>query len=690
MDDLQYAFQQKEQNERATDIPAPVDEVANEFEELLYARHAEVKTEEDLLFQRGTPIPALFNTFYKFIQNPSSVSVETFKRMVDTDDTVGSGVDFLTTCLAARLGMYQHEDNEISEWVNTALENVEGGFTNVLKELLSATWAGFAVQEVVWGNDEQLGFVPKKMVSLPPSTILFETERTGELTYDGILQYQRNYNPAFASAGVSYLFGFGANILSTDRSFRPDPYAKLGDFPFPLRTANTYSYLSIRIPVAKCVHYAFDAQGKFGNPYGRSLLRRCYKFYVMKDAILQMLSIALDRKGTPLTLVYADPNMTLLDPNKARPGGDNRGHHKVGIRADQAAREAFRQIHNDTTIILPGKKGQVFDTDFVPQTSNANDFLEALRFCNSSILRALLVPTLIFGNGDGTGSFALGQEHAKTFDKILDGMLSGLKHILLQQLIRPMLALNFDRSKWERQGLGDFSKRELSPDEIDKEMTVIEKAVSMGAIDMNDMNDLNKVRDKIGFDARNKPIQQANPLEEVGTQYDPQDPNSPSAIGSAAGQPHPLDDQTSPDVGPEETGYQPGGRGPAATEDSGPPEKGDANPPEKPPIKIPNPARETERAGGLTRFISWLKRFVSMGEIPTGLEKAWDRLLGLSRAIDTNGILPEQALAEFRDLKQYRVSTLLGDSEGDLVPFDRELNLVEGKIKGMRAKNEQM
>jgi hypothetical protein len=683
MDDIKNATKAKEQNERATDIPAPVDEVANEFEELLYARHAEIKDKDDLLWQRGTPIPALFNTFYKFVQNPSSVSVETFKRMVDTDDTVGSGVDFLTTCLAARLGMYQHDDAEISEWVNTALESVEGGFTNVIKELLSATWAGFAVQEVVWANDPALGFIPKKMVSLPPSTILFETERTGELTYDGILQYQRNYNPAFASAGVSYLFGFGANVLSTDRSFRPDPYAKLGDFPFPLRTANTYSYLSIRIPVAKCVHYAFDAQGKFGNPYGRSLLRRCYKYYVMKDAILQMLSVALDRKGTPLTLVYADPNMTLLDPNKTAQGVNQRGQ-KVGIRADLAAREAFRQIHNDTTIILPGKKGQVFDTDFVPQTSNAGDFLEALRFCNQSILRALLIPTLIFGNGDGSGSYSLGQEHAKTFDKILDGMLAGLKHVLLQQLIRPMLALNFEKERWERPGLGDFSKRELSSDEIDKEINVIEKAVNIGAIDMSDMNDLNKVRDKIGFDARDTPIQNPNDIEEAGTQYDPRDPNSPNSSGlpgGSAGQPNPLDDQTTADTGPEQIGYQPGGRG----VDAGPVEKGDANPIEKAPI--PNPARKTEKAGGLKRFLGWMTRFASLEELPTSLDNAMDRALGLSRAIDTNTILPEQAMAEFKDLKDYRVRNLNQDKT--LEPLDRELDLIETKIKTMQAKNEQ-
>lgn len=480
-----------------------------ELEELLYARHAEVKSLNDLQGQRGTPIPALFNQFYKFIQNPSTVSVETFKRMIDTDDTCGSGVDFLTTCLAARLGRYQHKSREITDWVNARLDEIEGGFYNVVKELLGATWSGFMVQEMVWANTDN-GFVVKKMVSLPPSTVLFETERTGELTPDGILQYQRNYNPALMGNGGGYLYGFsssGGNGLG-----RPDPWAKMGDFPFPLRTGNMYSYMSIRIPTMKCLHYAFDAQGKFGNPYGRSLLRRAYKYYVMKDAFLQMLAIALDRKGTPLTVVFADPNVTLADPAKGNTAGAAaRNNAGMGIRADKAAQQAFKNIHNDTTIILPGKKDQVYGLEFVPQDSNTDSFIASIDMCNKAMLRALLVPSLIFGNGDGSGSFALGQEHAKTFDKICDGMNAGVKQVLIQQLVKQMVAYNFPRSAWEKDGLGDFSKREMSQEEISKEMAVFEQAVNIGAIDMNDLNDLNTVRDKMGFEPREQIIIKPEP-----------------------------------------------------------------------------------------------------------------------------------------------------------------------------------
>lgn len=504
----------------------------DEFEEMLYARHVEVESLDDLKEQRGTPIPALFNQFYKFIQNPSAVSVETFKRMIDTDDTLGSGIDFLTTCLAARLGRYTHPNKEITDLVNRALAAVDGGFTNAVKEILSASWAGFFVGEKVFQDVPNIGFIPKKIVPMPPSTLLFETERTGEITEDGILQYQRNFNPYLLGGGVGY---FGANVntgIGPTAGFgsRPDLFAKLGDLPFPIRTANSFNYLSIRIPKAKCIHYAFDAQGKLGNPYGRSLLRRAYKYYVIKDAILQMMTIALDRKGTPLTVVYYDPMAPIMDPNKVKNPNDlgsARDDRKAAIHPGKAAEQAMKNLHNDSVIYIPGKKGEIYTIDTLSQQSNASDFIAALEFCNKSMLRAMLLPALIFG--DGQGGYALGEVHAKTFDKVLDGINAGLEDNLLNQWVKDILSLNFPKSMWEKDGLGSFSKRDLTQDEVQKVMDVFDKGINAGIIDQGDLNDLNKMRDSIGFDEREKPIERLDMNADMGGDDDSNPGETPKA-----------------------------------------------------------------------------------------------------------------------------------------------------------------
>lgn len=480
-------------------------EEQRDLDEMLYARHAEIETLEDLAKQRGTNIPALYNQVYKFIQNPSTVSVETFRRMVDTDETVGAGVDFLTTCLAARMGEYTHPSDEIASWVNDRLDEIDGGWTNSMKEALSACWAGFSVAEKVWANTDN-GFVPKKLVQLPPGTLLFETNRTGELTPDGILQYQRNYNPALFGGGIAYLFGFSGMVPTVSQGQnRPDIYAKLGDYPFPLRSPNIFSYLSIRIPTRKCIHYSWDAQGKFGSPYGKSLLRRAYKHWVLKDSVMQFLAVALDRKGTPLQVWYIDPNATFIDTDKwdGRPINQN---ENIGIRAQSAVKNALKNVHNDSVVFMPGKKGQFVEHDFIQQQSNAQDFIATLNYLDTRIMRALLLPSLVFSSGDGSGSFALGQEHAKTFDKILDGFLGGFKQINIHQLVREMIAYNFPESAWKKDGFGEFGSRELDQDERQKEMDCVEKAVGMGAIDMQDLDDLNRTREIAGFKMRDKII----------------------------------------------------------------------------------------------------------------------------------------------------------------------------------------
>ena len=481
------------------------------MDEELYGRHVEVESLVDLTHQRGTSIPALFNSFYKFIQNPSVISVETFKRMVDTDDTIGSGIEFLVSSLAARLGQYQHPNEEIAKYVNQTLSKIDGGWISAVKSMLSGTWAGFSVSEIQWANTEE-GFVPRKLVTLPPQTILFEVERTGSITKNGILQYQRNFSPMSLANGIG-LFGssqFGYGFTHTGQ---PDPFAKYGDLPYPIRAPNSFSYLSVRIPKQKCIVYSFDGPGKFGNPYGRSLLRRAYKYYVMKDQFLQMLATALDRKGTPLTLVWADPNAPLKDPTKASSvPGEDRGRRGISVSPVAAAQEAFRNIHNDSVIVLPGKKGQVFDVEALSQQSNSSDFIAAIDLCNKSIIRALLIPSLIFSNGDGTGSFSLGQEHAETWEKILDSLLNNFESVLLKELIHPILAYNFEEKHWKEDGMGSFFKRDLTQDERSKEADILDKGITMGAIDMNDLNDLNTVRSKIGMEPRDSLIERVNPL----------------------------------------------------------------------------------------------------------------------------------------------------------------------------------
>jgi hypothetical protein len=247
---------------------------------------------------------------------------------------------------------------------------------------------------------------------------------------------------------------------------------------------------------------------------------------------MQMLAVALDRKGTPLQVWYVDPNAAFIDQDQAPNPGDQTGR-SVGKRAQLAVRDALKKVHNDSVVVMPGKKGQFVDHDFIPQSSNAGDFIDTLNYLDTRILRALLIPALVFSAGDGTGSFALGQEHAKTFDKILDGMLGGFVQTLLRQLVRELIAYNFPKEQWEEHGLGEFSKRELSIEEREKEWTVVDGAINQGVINMNDLTDLNQAREIAGFGPRTEvmPEEVTDDLEDEDEETDDDDgdkePNEP-------------------------------------------------------------------------------------------------------------------------------------------------------------------
>jgi hypothetical protein len=253
----------------------------------------------------------------------------------------------------------------------------------------------------------------------------------------------------------------------------------------------------------------------------------------MKDAILQMLSVALDRKGTPLTVVYYDPNQPLFDAGNGQISGmaaqSARNNPSMAINPAEAAKRAFKNIHNDSVIYLPGKQGEQFNATSLSQQSNASDFLLAADFCNKGIMRGLLIPALLLG--DGSGGYALGDVHSKTFEKVLDGMNAGAEEVILKQWVRDIIVLNFPKSAYEKDGLGSFGKRELNQDEIQKVMETFEKGIQNGIIDQGDLADLNKMRDAINFDEVDKPIERQGIMEmendqdggEINTQNDDQE-----------------------------------------------------------------------------------------------------------------------------------------------------------------------
>lgn len=469
-----------------------IDDVPPNIKTELKNRYDELTKLEQEQVQEGTTVPQLYGSLSRFIANPSTVSVETYKRMLDTDEMIGSGIDFSNLAMIARFGDYKHPIPEIQQFVRRALGTMEGSWHENLDEMFSAEWSGFSVTEQVWKFDTDFdgvpAFVPRKIVTYPPLTIVFAVNRHGEVLPDGIYQYQRFHNTFFNS----FVHGISNGELD---GFRPDLFASIGDLPYPIRIAADLTYLTVKIPKDHVIHLRGSVTGKFSNPYGRSVLRRIYKNWVMKDAFLKMWLVAADRKGTPLVVGYAAPNDTM----QSQTMGDGKAGPVMVERADQAMARIMKRIHNSSFIVLPGKKEETYLIEAIQVQGDMNVFKDGVDYFNKSIMRGLLIPPLAMTTGDGSGSYALGETQKKIFNQCIDGKLKPYKQGILDQFIRKIIAYNFPRKMWEKHGYGEFLLEEYDPEVMEKLANIFGNLTDKGYMSPEDQQDMDEVRQKMGL-----------------------------------------------------------------------------------------------------------------------------------------------------------------------------------------------
>lgn len=486
------------------DVPKNIQaELKNRYDELTHLEQEQV--------QMGTTIPQLYGSLSRFVANPSTVSVETYKRMLDTDDVIGSGVDFMNLSFLARFGEYKHPSDEITQFVRRVLMNMDGSWHQNLKEMFSAEWCGFSITEQIWKYDRDFdgfpAFVPKKLVTYPPLTIVFAVNRHGEVLPDGIYQYQRYHNTFFNS----YMYGINNGDLN---GFRPDLFASIGDYPYPVRVAADLTYLTVKIPKDKVIHLRSSVSGEFNNPYGRSILRRVYKHWVCKDAYIKMRLIAADRKGTPLLVGYANPNDTVLEGKEKHHGGTSAEPQ----RSDVALANIMKTIHNSSFIVLPGRKSEVYEIEAIQSQGDGQIFKDAIDDCDKSILKGMLISELIMGTGSGSSSYALASEQTKNFNRAIDGKLKPYKQGLLDQFIRQILLYNFPKKTWERDGLGEFLLEEHDSEDMEKLAGIYGSLTEKGYMDPTSQSDMDYVRQKMGLPKG--PAAQNVPMDEPNTNSD--------------------------------------------------------------------------------------------------------------------------------------------------------------------------
>lgn len=352
-----------------------------------------------VMFRRENP----FDQTIGYINNPEPVAY--YREMVNDDPTITACLEFVSLAVVSKLGDYQNENKEIEDFIRQNFERIDGSFIDTCKGLMSFLWAGYSVAEIVTEILDDKIYL-HSLPLLPPENIKFHIdEDTDSLSYgsiDTVIQ-----NPGSLS--------------------------------------------ETKIPANKCLIVKNSYPGEMEqNPYGASRLRCILPNYRKKAEAEQNWSYALGRYGSPILLYELEnPNLKVKDTKT----------NKIITAFEQASEQVNSQGELKGVVTIKGNGLQMI----YPPSGIGSSFKESCEYHNRLIMRGLLIPSLLFDNGD-TGSYSLGQEHYKLFDVSLEAIVSLLTEAILEQLVRPLVEWNFG----EQDSYGEFEIKATSLDTREK------------------------------------------------------------------------------------------------------------------------------------------------------------------------------------------------------------------------------
>jgi phage gp29-like protein len=275
--------------------------------------------------------------------------------------------------------------------------------------------------------------------------------------------------------------------------------------------------------------WLFTHDKRFGNLYGQSDLRAAYRSWWAKKFVIQFWNVYLERFGAPMTkMTYPLGASDQLKTN---------------------LKTILSNLSSKTEILVP----EGVNVNLVEATRGGNaGYEQALSFHNNSIARAMLMVALLGADGDAnrqTASTSQSFLHVRILFKVADQISQKLSASLMEQVIRPLLDLNFETPAYPDfiwQDYGQFEGMAVADE--------IRQLHAAGIIEM-DQRDVNYVRSILGLPLRDE-------LDDPDEVIRPQPLPPP---GGGAGQPPaPEDGNTRADKGGgkgKPTGKQPGTKG---------------------------------------------------------------------------------------------------------------------------------
>lgn len=185
------------------------------------------------------------------------------------------------------------------------------------------------------------------------------------------------------------------------------------------------------IPVDRLVVYSHRRRG--GAWAGRSVLRTSFKFWLLKERMLQVQATSVDRTGVGMPVYTAAPDPDwMTDPEEAR------AFMEAQKLAGLKLAEQYRSGANVGASIPAGAKLEV-----VGVSGNLPDPDKVIRYYDEQVARSVLANFLSLGGENSRGSYALGTTFADFFIQSLQAEARWVCDVLTQHVVEDIVDWNW-------------------------------------------------------------------------------------------------------------------------------------------------------------------------------------------------------------------------------------------------------
>lgn len=442
--------------------------------------------------QVGATVPEFFGALKTAVVNPSAIGVGILDRMIETDDTISSALEFKILMILARIGEYHHEDPKIRKFVQHFIKEMKAPtWEQALEGVLSACGFGFSVTEILWAIDRDMHIYPRALKTYHPSTICFEMDREG-VTEDGVLQFTSQFSQTANPNRIYPAVRHGWKVQTT---FETPP-----DRLTPYRVPYINNFGVVRIPRTKVIHHAYRAGRAFGSPYGKTPVRTAHLAWQLKNFFIKQLGIAGDKASMP-TVVGRTPKSGQSVEFKDRDGV------KKTMSAREAMLEMLKDIKSKDSVVI-GSESEGYAIDVLQNTVQLSSFTDVINNLNVYIFRCFLIPSLVMTDGS-SGSRSLGDKHFEIVGHIADVDARNFKQTLINDLIQPAIEKNFG----PQESYGEFQKRHQSTEEIERLANIFFTLANTGFVDPTDKDDFSHVRKSVGLPEKAESIVSPSKVE---------------------------------------------------------------------------------------------------------------------------------------------------------------------------------